>query len=91
MTTTHEFDAYCDSLPFEEPPYHEQLLAMQEMEEMHEASLKREGAIEVLQNLMLALSALILRDNVKGDYFIGLYDALEVIRGVQSGYRSATL
>ena len=81
MTTTHEWDAYCDSQPFEEPPYHEQLIAMQEMEEMHEATLKRQGAIEALQNLMLILSALILREGVNGDYFLGLYDALEVTKG----------
>ena len=79
--TTHEFDAYCDSQPFEEPPYHEQLIAMQEMEEMHEAALKQQGAVEALQNLMLILSALILREGVNGDYFFGLRDALEVIRG----------
>jgi len=81
MTTTHEWDAYCDSLPLEEPPYHEQLLAMQEMEEAHEATLKRQGAVEALQNLTLTLSALILREGVKGDYFLGLYDALEVTKG----------
>ena len=79
--TTHDFDAYCDTLPYQEPPYHEQLAVMQEMEEAHEAALKRQGAIEALQNLTLTLSALILRESVQGDYFCGLYDALEVIKG----------
>jgi hypothetical protein len=54
---------------------------MQEMEEMHEATLKQQGAIEVLQNLMLTLSLLILREGVQSDYFFGLHDALEVVRG----------
>jgi hypothetical protein len=49
--TTHEFDAYCDTLPAEhfEPPYHEQLAVMQEFEMTRENALKRQGAIEALE------------------------------------------
>ena len=36
--TSHDFDAYLDMQPDEyfEPPYHEQLLVMQEIQESHE-------------------------------------------------------
>ena len=68
-------------MPYQELPYHEQLAVMQEMQEAHEATLKRQGAIEALQNLTATLSALILRESVQGDYFCGLYNALEVIKG----------
>jgi hypothetical protein len=78
--TTHDFDAYCDTLPLEEPPYHEQMLFLQEVEEAHEAALKQQGAIEALQNLMVTLSVLMLLDGTKGDYFFGLHDALDVIK-----------
>jgi len=78
--TTHDFDTYNDGLPHQEPPYHEQLLVMQEMEEAYESTLKRQGAIEALQNLTVTLSALILRDSVHGDYFFGLHDALAVVK-----------
>jgi len=49
--TTHDFDAYLDMQPAEyfEPPYHEQLLVMQEIQESHENALKRQGAIEALE------------------------------------------
>jgi hypothetical protein len=49
--TTHEFDAYCDTLPAEhfEPPYHEQLLVMQEFEMTRETVLKKQGAREALE------------------------------------------
>ena len=77
---THEFDAYLDTQPLEEPPYHEQLLMVQEMEEAHEAKLKQQGAIDALQSLTITLSALCLRDDVRGDYFIGLHTALEVAK-----------
>ena len=78
--TTHDFDAYCDTLPDQEPPYHEQLAVMQEIEKAHEAALKRQGAIEALQNLTVTLSTLILRESVESGYFFGLHDALEVIK-----------
>ena len=49
--TTHELDTYLDTLPAEhfEPPYHEQLLVMQEFEVARETALKRQGAIEALE------------------------------------------
>ena len=77
---SHEFDAYCGTLPHQDPPYHEQLLVMQEFEESRNAALKQQGAIEALQNLSVTLSMLILRDDVKGDYLFGLHDALEVTK-----------
>jgi len=79
MTSTHEFDAYLDTQPLEEPPYHEQLLVMQGFEEAREAALKQQGARKVLQSLTITLSALCLREDVKGDYYFGLHDALEIV------------
>jgi hypothetical protein len=78
--TTHEFDTLCDTLPLQEPPYHEQLIVMQEMETERMATLRQEGAVAALQNFSLTLSAFILRDSVKGDYFFGMHDALEIVR-----------
>ena len=80
MTSTHEFDAYLDTQPLEEPPYHEQLLIMQQFEEAHKSELKRQGAIDALHSLSLTLSLIILRDDVRGDYLFGLHDALEVVK-----------
>jgi hypothetical protein len=80
MTSKHEYDSYCDTIALEEPDYHEQLLVVQEMKEAHEAKLKQHGAIDALQNLTVTLSALCLRDDVRGDYFIGLHTALEVAK-----------
>jgi len=79
--TTHEFDAYLDMQPdgHFEPPYHEQIAVMQEMEAAHESNLKRQGAIEALHNLTITLSQIILRDNVQGDYLFGLYEAFQVV------------
>jgi len=51
MTTTHEFDAYCNTVALEDPPYHEQLLMMQELEECRESALKEHGAIDALEGL----------------------------------------
>jgi len=79
MTSKHEFDTWLETQPSEEPDYHEQLLMMQEFEEHREATLKQQGAIEALQSLTITLSALCLRDDVKGDYFFGMHDALEVV------------
>ena len=77
--TTHDFDKHIDTQPLAEPPYHEQLLAMQGFEEARETALKQQGAREALQSLTITLSALCLQENVKGDYFFGLHDALEVV------------
>ena len=80
MTTTHEFDAYLDMQPLEEPPYHEQIAVMHEFELDRDTALKQQGAIDALQSLTITLSALCLRDEVEGDYFFGLHDALEVTK-----------
>jgi hypothetical protein len=77
--TSHEFDAYLDMQSIEEPPYHEQLAVMHEIEHTRETTLKQQGAIDALQNLKVTLSALCLRDDVEGEYFLGVHDALEVV------------
>ena len=48
MTTTHEFDVFCDAQDFAELDYHEQLLVLHEFEEQRIAAIKREGAVEAL-------------------------------------------
>ena len=53
MTTTHEFDAHCDTLDFAEPDYHEQIAVMHEFECTRDAALKQQGAIEALQSLTI--------------------------------------
>jgi hypothetical protein len=78
--TTHEFDAYCDTQDIIEPDYHEQIIVLQEFEMTREDNLRRLGAIDALQSLAITLSALCLRDDVKGDYYFGMHDALEVVR-----------
>jgi hypothetical protein len=45
--STHEFDAYLDMQPLEDPPYHEQLLAMHEYEEAE----KWKPAVAALEGL----------------------------------------
>ena len=81
--TTHEFDDYCDT---QDRSMDDSFLLVEqerdytEMEMEREAAWKRHGAVEALQNLTLTLSTLILRENVSGDYFFGLHDALEVIK-----------
>jgi hypothetical protein len=80
MVSKHEFDAHCDTLPYQEPPYHEQLAVMQEMKEAHETALKQQGAVEALQKITTTLSAFILRDSVEGDYFLGMHDALKIVK-----------
>jgi len=79
---THEFDAWLDLQPDEhfEPPYHEQLLAMQQFEECRDAALKQQGAIDALRNLTITLGTLCLQEDVKGDYYFGMHDALEVVQ-----------
>jgi hypothetical protein len=79
--TTHEFDAYFDMQPLEDPPYHEQVLMMEEFERTREATLKQQGAIDALQSLSITLSKLCLREDVEGGYFFGLHDALQVVKG----------
>ena len=76
MTTTLEFDACCDT-----QDYHEQIAVMHEFELDREAKLKQLGAIDALENLTITLSALCLRDDVKGDYYFGMHTALELVRG----------
>jgi hypothetical protein len=82
--TSHEFDAYCDSQDRAEQEDSilliEQERDFDEIEAEKEKNLKRQGAIEALHNLTLTLSLLILRDDVKGDYFFGLHDALQVAK-----------
>jgi hypothetical protein len=89
MTSKHEYDAYLDMQPDEhfEPDYHEQIAVMHEFECTREATLKQQGAIDALQNLTITLSALCLREDVKGDYFFGMHDALEVVKGNLDGMR----
>jgi len=79
--TSHEVDAYFDTQPLEDPPYHEQIAVMHELEKTRENALKQQGAREALQSLTITLSALCLRKDVKGDYFFGLHEALELVRG----------
>ena len=54
---------------------------MQQFEETREATLKQQGAVEALQNLTVTLSVLCLREDMRGDYYFGFHDALEVVRG----------
>jgi hypothetical protein len=88
MTTTHDFDAYCDAQVCNSQDWamdDSLLLAEQErdfyeMQVERESALKQQGAIEALQSLSLTLATLILRDDVEGDYLFGLHDALELTR-----------
>ena len=91
MTSKHEFDTWLDMQDIEDPPYHEQLLLMQQFEETREKELKQQGAIDALHNLTVTLSALCLRDDVKGEYFFGMHDALEVVRGSLDVMRGGVL
>jgi len=59
--TSHEVDAYFDMQPLEDPPYHEQIALMHELEKTRETALKQQGAREALQSLTVTLSALCLR------------------------------
>ena len=78
--SSHEFDAWLETQPLEEPDYYEQMTVMHEFECSREDVLKQQGAIDVLQSLTVTLSTLCLREDVHGDYFFGLHTALEVIR-----------
>ena len=62
--TTHEFDVYLDMQPdeFFEPPYHEQLLVMQEFEMTREIALKRLGAKEALEAVYSKIAKLMWND-----------------------------
>ena len=52
MSTTHEYDAYCDAIGHEpEPDYYEQCCVMEEFEDAREDALKRQGAKEALVEL----------------------------------------
>ena len=86
--SSHEFDAYCDSVALDDPPYHEQIAIMHELESTRETALKQQGAIDALQSLTITLSALCLREDVDGDYFFGIHDALQVVKsrlGIMKG------
>jgi DNA modification methylase len=48
MTTTHEFDAYCDTQNIEDPPYHEQIALMHEYDEQCDKIAKCNGALDAL-------------------------------------------
>jgi len=57
MTTTHEYDAYCDAVTIDDR-YHEELPLMEqqiqderEMKEAYDAALLRRGAKEALEDL----------------------------------------
>ena len=67
-------------LSLEDPSLHEQIAVMHEFAFDRESVLKQQGAKEALQNLTVTLSALCLQESVKGDYFFGMHDALEVVR-----------
>jgi len=89
--TSHEFDLYCNTVALEEPPYHEQLLMMQQFEETHNAALKQQGAIDALGNLSLTLSQIILRNDGRGDDLFGLREAVEVIKSNLGGMKGGVL
>jgi len=78
--TTHEFDAYLDMQHGEhfEPPYHEQIVILQEFEETREAALKRLGAREALNELKSYLSICAV-DGRCTDEFWGLKWAIDSI------------
>ena len=80
MTTTHEFDAYLDTLPDEhfEPPYHEQLVVMQEFQETREATLKQQGAKEALGELKHYLLLCAIDDRCRDEFF-GLKWSIDAI------------
>jgi hypothetical protein len=84
---TLEYDAYLDMQPDDhfDPPYHEQLAVMQELEMTRETALKQEGASTLLKDITATLTLLSLRDDVQGDYFWGIHTALELIRSVAKG------
>ena len=89
--TSHEFDAYLDTLPDEhfEPPYHEQLLVLQEFEETREASLKQQGAIEALDALKDSINNTILAAHIgQEDMVSGLLHAKKEIEKALTGYTS---
>jgi hypothetical protein len=76
--TTHEFDAYCDTLPHHEPPYHEQLLVMQEFEWTRDVALKQQGTKEALTELNRYLMYSEIQDGM-GDTLMGLKWAIDAI------------
>ena len=86
--SSHEFDAYLDMQSIDDPPYHEQIAIMHELESIRETALKQQGAIDALQSLTVTLSALCLREDVDGDYLFGIHDALQVVKsrlGIMKG------
>ena len=71
MTTSHEFDAYCDTQPDEhfEPDYHEQLVVMQEFEVTRETALRKQGAKEALCELKHYLLLCAVDDRCRDEFF----------------------
>ena len=80
MTTSHEFDAHCDTLPDEhfEPDYHEQLVVMEEFEESRETALKQQGAKEALGELKHYLLLCAVDDRCRDEFF-GLKWSIDAI------------
>jgi hypothetical protein len=78
IMTTHEFDVYCDTLQHQEPPYHEQLLVMQEFERARDAALKQQGAKKALTELNRYLMYSAIQDGM-GDTLMGLKWAIDAI------------
>ena len=90
--TTHELDAHLDTQHAEyfEPPYHEQLLVMQEFEVARETALKRQGAIEALDTLKNSINnTIIAAHNVGREELLdGLFEAKERINEAIAGYNT---
>jgi len=78
MTTTHEFDAHIDTQEFREPPYHEQVLVMQEFAEGRDAVLRFEGQMIALEGLKTYLSEYMTDDDFI-EHWEGIATALEAI------------
>ena len=84
--TTHEFDAYCDTLPEESDSalagydvlYMEQLQDEAEMQEARETALQRLGAKEALEELKSFLSHCAIDDRFQ-DEFCGLKCSIDAI------------
>ena len=78
--TSHEFDAYMDMQPIEhfEPPYHEQLLVMEEFQIARETELKKAGAMEALKELKLYLLVCGIDERCK-DELLGLKWSIDAI------------
>ena len=83
--TSHEFDAYCDTLPADcfAMPYHEDLLLQQmqdenEMQVARENALKKAGAMEALGELKHYLLLCAVDDRCRDEFF-GLKWSIDAI------------